>query len=265
VVADEATVIADLTDRVAVITGAGGGIGAALAQRFASEGALLVLADVDEEAMARTATTLRRNFDTTVLTVPTDVADADAVDLLAAATIERFGRVDVVCNNAGVVAGGPTWSISLEHWRHVIDVDLWGVINGVRSFVPLLLTQPEPTHVVNVGSMAGVVPYAGIAPYVVAKHGVVALSEVLARDLSEVGARVGVSVVCPGYVPSYLGLQDRSGEIPAPKPGAPSADDVASAVRDAIATDRFYVFTHDGSEREVRSHAKSITDGAEDD
>ncbi|MET0476024.1 MAG: SDR family NAD(P)-dependent oxidoreductase [Mycobacterium sp.] len=254
--------IADLTDRVAVVTGAGGGIGAALAQRFASEGAHLVLADVDEEAMARTATALRRNFDAAVLVVPTDVADADAVDLLAAATIERFGRVDVVCNNAGVVAGGPAWSISLEDWRRVVDIDLWGVVNGVRSFVPILLTQPEPTHVVNVASMAGVVPYAGIAPYVVAKHGVVALSEVLVRDLKEVDATVGVSVICPGYVPSYLGLQDRSGEIPAPQPGAPSADDVASAVRDAIATDRFYVFTHDGSQREVRSHAGTVTDGA---
>jgi NAD(P)-dependent dehydrogenase (short-subunit alcohol dehydrogenase family) len=256
-----AVVITELAGTVAVVTGAGGGIGAALARQFASEGAQLVLADVDEHAMSRTATNLRRNYDATVHTVHIDVTDAEAVDLLAAATIERFGRVDVVCNNAGIVAGGPVWTISLDDWRRVIDVDLWGVINGIRSFVPILLDQPGPTHVVNVASMAGVVPYAGIAPYVVAKHGVVALSEVLARDLAEADAAVGVSVICPGYVPSYLGLQDRSGEIPAPAPGTPSADDVASAVRDAIATDRFYVFTHRGSEREVRSHVDAITNG----
>jgi NAD(P)-dependent dehydrogenase (short-subunit alcohol dehydrogenase family) len=254
-------VITDLTDRVAVITGAGGGIGAALARRFASEGAQLVLADLDQDAMDRTATDLRRNYDADVLAMRTDVSDADAVDLLAAATVERFGRVDLVCNNAGVVAGGPAWSISLEDWRRVVDVDLWGVVNGVRSFVPILLTQPGPTHVVNVASMAGVVPYAGIAPYVVAKHGVVALSEVLVRDLREADANVGVSVICPGYVPSYLGLRDRSGDIPAPEPGAPSADDVASAVRSAIATDRFYVFTHDESAHEVRKHVSAVTDG----
>jgi NAD(P)-dependent dehydrogenase (short-subunit alcohol dehydrogenase family) len=256
-----AFVITELAGTVAVVTGAGGGIGAALARQFACEGAQLVLADNDEDAMSRTATDLRRNYDATVHTVPTDVTDADEVDLLAAATVERFGRVDVVCNNAGVVAGGPAWNISLEDWRRVVDVDLWGVVNGVRSFVPILLTQPGPTHVVNVASMAGVVPYAGIAPYVVAKHGVVALSEVLARDLEEVDANVGVSVVCPGYVPSYLGLQDRSGDIPDPQPGAPSADDVASAVRNAIANDRFYVFTHRGSEREVRSHVDALTNG----
>jgi NAD(P)-dependent dehydrogenase (short-subunit alcohol dehydrogenase family) len=255
-------VITELAGTVAVVTGAGGGIGAALARKFASDGAQLVLADIDKEAMSRTATNLRRNFDATVLSVSTDVTDPDAVDLLAAATLERFGRVDVVCNNAGVVAGGPAWSISLEDWRRVVDVDLWGVVNGVRSFVPILLTQPGPTHVVNVASMAGVAPYAGIAPYVVAKHGVVALSEVLAHDLKEVHASVGVSVICPGYVPSYLGLQDRSGGIPDPEPGAPSADDVASAVRDAIATDRFYVFTHSGSEREVRSHMNAVVEGA---
>jgi NAD(P)-dependent dehydrogenase (short-subunit alcohol dehydrogenase family) len=254
-----AFVITELAGKVAVVTGAGGGIGAALARQFASEGAQLVLADNDDDAMSRTATTLRRNYDATVHSVHTDVTDPEATDLLAAATIERFGRVDVVCNNAGIVAGGPAWSISIEDWRRVIDVDLWGVVNGVRSFVPILLTQPGPTHVVNVASMAGVVPYAGIAPYVVAKHGVVALSEVLARDLAEVRAAVGVSVICPGYVPSYLGLQNRSGDIPDPQPGAPSADDVASAVRDAIATDRFYVFTHAGSEREVRSHVDAIT------
>jgi NAD(P)-dependent dehydrogenase (short-subunit alcohol dehydrogenase family) len=257
-----AFVITELAGTVAVITGAGGGIGAALARQFGSEGAQLVLADIDGDAMSRTATALRRNYDADVLTVPTDVTDPNAVDLLAAATVERFGRVDLVCNNAGVVAGGPTWSISLEDWRRVVDVDLWGVINGVRSFVPILLTQPGPTHVVNVASMAGVVPYAGIAPYVVAKHGVVALSEVLARDLKEVDATVGVSVICPGYVPSYLGLQDRSGDIPDPEPGAPSADDVASAVRDAIATDRFYVYTHTGSERDVRSHVNAVAEGA---
>lgn len=257
--------ITDLAGSVAVITGAGGGIGAALARQFASEGAQLVLADLDEEAVARTVTEVRRNYDADVLSSHTDVTDPDAVDLLAAATVERFGRVDVVCNNAGIVAGGPAWNISLEDWRRVIDVDLWGVINGVRSFVPILLEQPGPTHLVNVASMAGVVPYAGIAPYVVAKHGVVALSEVIARDLRDVHASVGVSVICPGYVPSYLGLQDRSAPIPDPKPGALSAGDVASAVRDAIATDRFYVFTHRGSEREVAAHANAVTDGTRHD
>ena len=250
--------IDDLTDRVAVITGGGGGFGAAMARNFTREGAHVVLADVDESAMARTAAALTEQSSATVLTHRTDVTDASAVDCLAQAALERFGRIDVVCNNAGVVAGGPAWAIGLEDWRRVIDVDLWGVINGIRTFVPILLTQAGPTHVVNVASMAGVTSMAGIAPYVVAKHGVVALSEVLVKDLDIAGASVGVSVLCPGYVPTHLGLPDKSFPVPEAEPGAPTVDDVAAAVRAAMAVDRFYVFTHQGSKHEVQSRLEAI-------
>jgi NAD(P)-dependent dehydrogenase (short-subunit alcohol dehydrogenase family) len=196
-----------------------------------------------------------------VLTVTTDVADAASVRALAAAALERFGRVDVVCNNAGVLAMGPAWSFDAADWRRVIDVNLLGVVHGITAFVPTLIEQGRPAHVVNTASMAGVTAVGGIAPYVATKHGVVALSEVLAMDLATAGAdHVGVSVLCPGYVPSRLGRPaDQAVEEPAP--GQPSADDVAAVTFTAIEERRFYVFTHDGSTKPVQRRAAAIVDG----
>lgn len=241
-----------LEGRVAVVTGAASGLGEAMAHRLAAAGCALVLADVDP--LDRVADAIA-DAGGNVAVVPTDVTDPDAVDALAAAALAKFGSIGVVCNNAGIVAGGNCWEIPRSEWRRVIEVDLMGVVNGIRSFVPHLLESGG--HVVNTASMGGVVAYPMIGPYVAAKFGVVGLSEVLHHDLAAMGAPVGVSVVCPGYVPTRLGMVDRVTPPPAPAPGALSADDVAAAVIDAVLADRFYVFTHPDSTDAVarRSHA----------
>ncbi len=244
----------------AVVTGAASGIGAALAERFAAAGARVVLADVDA---ARLATTARRLADAgaDVAAVPTDVRDPSAIERLAETTIERYGGVDVVCNNAGVLAMGPIWSIDLADWRRVVDVNLWGAIHGVSAFVPLLIAQDRPSHVVNTASMAGVSSLGGIGPYVATKHAIVALSEVLAIDLAAAGAHhVGVSVLCPGYVPTHLG-RDRDEPLDAPAAGEPSVSTVADATFAAIVERRFYVFTHPGSDTRVERRHQALLDG----
>ena len=173
--------VRELRGRVAVVTGAAGGIGRGIADAFATEGMRLVVADVDGSALARQADRWR-TAGVEVEAVVTDVADADAVEALAVTTIERFGAVHLVCNNAGIIRPGRTWELPLADWERVLRVNVLGVVHGVRSFVPHLLeagARGEEGHVVNVASMAAVVPVPGIGPYNVAKHGVLALSETL--------------------------------------------------------------------------------------
>jgi NAD(P)-dependent dehydrogenase (short-subunit alcohol dehydrogenase family) len=244
-------VIASLQDKVTVVTGAASGLGEAMARRFAAEGAQVVLADVAPlDALAA---------ELGAFAVPTDVSDQASVDALAAATFEHFGQVDVVCNNAGTVTGGLCWEIPLESWRRILDVNLMGVIHGVRAFVPQLLESGG--HVVNTASMAAVGTMPHLGPYAVSKHGILALSEVLFHDLALVGADVGVSVLCPGYVPTRIGLPDRTAPVPDPAPGQVGAADVADAVLDAILTRRFYVFTHPDSLDLVTRRVDAITQG----
>ena len=166
----------DLAGRVAVVTGAASGIGRALACRFGARGMRVVVADVERTPLDETAELVRAGGGD-VLVVPTDVSDAAAVDALADATAARFGKVHVVCNNAGVFAGGTTWEASLAEYAWVLGVNVWGVIHGIRTFVPRLLAQREPGHVVNTASMAALTsgPYAG--PYAMTKQAVLALSE----------------------------------------------------------------------------------------
>lgn len=250
----------DWPNAVAVVTGAASGIGAALARRFAAAGSRVVLADLDEQRLATTS----RELDATgadVLAVPTDVGDAGSVAALASTTLEQFGRVDVVCNNAGVLAMGPVWSVDLADWRRVVEVNVWGVVHGINAFVPILIDQGRQAHVVNTASLAGVSSFGGIGPYVATKHAVVAVSEVLAIDLATAGAdHVGVSVLCPGYVPSRLGRNPED-PIEAPALGEPSADTVAEITFGAIDERRFYVFTHDGSRGKVEQRSAAILDG----
>ncbi len=235
----------EFTGRVAVVTGAGRGIGLALAGAMAQRDMRVVLSDVEAARPAEVAESLR-DGGAEVVGVVCDVREPDRVDALATETLERFGRVDLLCNNAGVVAGGKAWEISLDDWHRVLAVNLWGAIHGIRSFVPRLLENADGGHVVNVASMAAVVPWPAIAPYNVSKHGLLALSETLLGDLRAAGSTVGVSVVMPGRVATGIGLP--SGE-PAPdfedqpEPGILRAETVAEQIMAAVEDDRLYVFT----------------------
>jgi NAD(P)-dependent dehydrogenase (short-subunit alcohol dehydrogenase family) len=184
-------------DRVALVTGGGGGIGAALAGAFAARGARLVLADVDPEALERTAAALSA-AGTEVLAVRTDVGELAQVRALAAAACDRFGAVHVVCNNAGVALFGEMADATHADWEYTMRVNFWGVVHGVETFVPRLLAQGQGGHVVNTASMAGLVGMEWLGIYCASKFAVVGLSEALCRELRPRG--IGVSVLCPMIV-----------------------------------------------------------------
>jgi NADP-dependent 3-hydroxy acid dehydrogenase YdfG len=218
--------------QVAVVTGAVSGIGLALAREFSGRGLAVVLADVRGDAVRAACARLG---DAPTLAVETDVRDPEAVHELADRSLDRFGRVDVVCNNAGMaVPQVPSWEQSLEDWRWALDVMLLGVVHGIRSFVPHLVARGSG-HVLNTASMAGLMPLAGMAPYAAAKHAVVGLTETLAEELA--GTGVGATVLCPGYVPTELATSTRENRPPSAggaagrAAGAPPGDDAASAPR----------------------------------
>lgn len=186
--------------KVAVITGGASGLGLAMAQRFADAGMNIVIGDIEAEPLAMAEAAIAAKG-VKVLAQRTDVARADEVEALAESAYRRFDAVHVLCNNAGVGgSAGNMWELSQEDWRWVIDVDLWSVIHGVRSFVPRMIASGEQGHVVNTASVAGLVSGAVGGPYTVAKFGVVALSEQLYFELGRAGHEIGVSVLCPGFV-----------------------------------------------------------------
>jgi NAD(P)-dependent dehydrogenase (short-subunit alcohol dehydrogenase family) len=237
-----------LEGRTAVVTGAASGIGLAIVETLVAEGMQVVMADVDEDCLDAEAARLRSGGDhAEVHTVAVDVRDPDAVDRLAEAAVERFGRLHVAVNNAGIVATGTTWELPLEVWHRVVDVDLWGVIHGIRSFVPRILASGEAGHVVNTASMAAVRPMARLGPYTVAKHGVLGLSDVLRAELEAIGAPVGVSVVMPGMI--------RTSMNPI---GTVEPSTVAANVVDAIRRNRAYVFTDDHATTDVDERLRAI-------
>lgn len=246
--------------KVAVVTGAASGIGLALAHRFATAGMHVVLADVDDPGLEAAAAEVgAHGVDT--LTVHTDVSDEAAVQALAAATVERFGAAHVVCNNAGIAARGDAWFGPLSTWEWTIGVNLWGVIHGVRAFLPVLI-ESGGGHVVNTASMAGLMPGA-TAPYDATKHAVVALSEDLYLNMQMAGHPIGVSVLCPGWVRTGIATAERNfpselGEAPAAAPGTEFVFDmlkriidegtppavIADLVADAVGQDRFWILPH---------------------
>jgi NAD(P)-dependent dehydrogenase (short-subunit alcohol dehydrogenase family) len=264
--------VEQLTDKVAVVTGAGSGIGLALAARFAQEGMRVVLADIDEERLEAARAGLAA-AGATVLAVPADVAQPAHVDALAAQAVAAYGAVHVVCNNAGVSGpAGPVWEISPDDWRWILDINLVGVINGIRAFVPHLIEQGQG-HVVNTASVAGLAT-AMAGAYSVTKHAVVGLSEALHHQLTWIGSEVGVSVLCPGWVRTDILASRRFPRQPtaaeqavqeatrqAIESGIDPAE-VAGHVVAAIREERFYVITHpEMTEPAVRQRAKDILDG----
>jgi NAD(P)-dependent dehydrogenase (short-subunit alcohol dehydrogenase family) len=241
--------VRELSDRVAVVTGAASGIGLAIAEAFVAEGMRVVMADIDEDALMTHAVRLGARAHAVVA----DVRDPDAVDRAGCAAVERFGALHVAVNNAGIVNGGNSWELPLYEWHRVIDVNLWGVIHGVRSFVPLILASGGEGHVVNTASMAAVLPLGRLGPYTVAKHGILGLSDVLRAELDELGAPVGVSVVMPGMI--------RTGMNPI---GTVEAATVATNVVDAIRHDRHYVFTDDQASAAVETRLQAIVSARRD-
>lgn len=247
-----------LTDKVGIVTGAASGIGRAVADAFAAEGMHVVLADIEAEPLAAAVEALRSRGHRAI-GVPTDVSSLEAIQHLAAAAIDEFGRIDVVHNNAGVVTAGLIEEISLAAWRWVIDVDLWSVIYGAMVFAPILKRQGSG-HIVNTASTAGLQANHGIGPYNVAKFGVVALSETLRIECE--GTGVGVSVLCPGAIDTQIVAAERNRPTDVPGSTGPTAERftanstamlgsrglppsaVGAMVVDAVKTDRFWVLTH---------------------
>ena len=255
--------IEDFSGRVAVVTGAASGIGYGLAERAARSGMRLVMADIDPAALAAAASTLAET--TKVVTRATDVSRAEEVSALAGEAYEAFGAVHLLCQNAGIAGGGVSWEATEDDWRWVIDVDLWSVIHGHRAFIPPMLAQGEPAHIVNTASMAGLMTGPGMGPYSVAKYGVVAASETVRAELAALDAPVGMSVLCPGFVRTQIDTSDRNrqgrygdraalSEAPemvqrreevrqALAAGMPAAE-VAEHVFAAVAAGRFWILTH---------------------
>ena len=255
----------DLRGRVAVVTGGASGIGRALADRFAAEGMKLALADVEGPALERAEAELRAGG-ADVLALRTDVSKEAEVQALAAAVFQRFGAVHLLCNNAGVGSGGRVWELTTADWEWVLGVNLWGVIHGIRAFVPAMLRTGEEGHVVNTASLAGLISAPYVAPYHASKHAVVTLSESLHYELAAIGAKVKVSVLCPGYVATRIAESTRNrppalGAAVESQGGRPEAAAMSQAIRRrvssglspaevaaqvlrAIHEERFWIFTH---------------------
>ncbi|MGY3528245.1 MULTISPECIES: SDR family NAD(P)-dependent oxidoreductase [Bradyrhizobium] len=266
----------ELAGKAAFVTGAASGIGLAMATAFAREGMKVMLADIETGALDKSVDALRAGG-ADVHGVVCDVADPASLDRAAEASFRAFGNVHVVCNNAGVAAGGGIDPISVDDWRWVIDVNLMGVVHGVRSFLPHIRAHGEGGHIVNTASMAGMNAGLGVSPYSATKFAVVSLSEGLSAQLAPLG--IGVSVLCPSYVRTRIGESGRNrpaqyGPARQLAPDSPAAAlvaeiarrleagldpaSVAARVMRAIHDDQLYVFTHPGMRAEVEDRFAAI-------
>ena len=252
----------NLAGKTAFVTGGASGIGLALGRAFAEAGMKVMLADVEADALADAVKTLH-NVGPDVRGVVCDVADPASVERAAKTSYDAFENVHVVCNNAGVAAGGGIDDISIDSWKWVLDVNLMGVLHGIRTFLPHIRAHGEGGHFVNTASMAGMMSGMGFSPYTASKFAVVAMSEGLAPQLKPLG--IGVSVLCPGFVRTRIGESGRNrpqhyGPANAYDPDGPAAamvamiaeliksgldpSEVAARVLSAIRQDELYIFTH---------------------
>ncbi|WP_076860563.1 SDR family NAD(P)-dependent oxidoreductase [Bradyrhizobium mercantei] len=266
----------ELAGKAAFVTGAASGIGLAMATAFAREGMKVMLADIEAGALDKAVATLRATG-ANVQGVVCDVADPASVDGAAHASFLAFGKIHVVCNNAGVAAGGGIDQISVDDWRWVVDVNLMGVVHGIRSFLPHIRQHKEGGHFVNTASMAGMNAGLGLSPYAATKFAVVAISEGLSQQLKPLG--IGVSVLCPSFVRTRIGESGRNrpehyGPPRQHAPDSPAAAliaeiarrleagldpaSVAARVLAAIRQDQLYIFTHSGMRAEVEDRFSAI-------
>ena len=268
--------LSSLADRVAVVTGASSGIGRELAIECARQGMRVMLADVDERGLEEAVQALGGGD--RVRYAQCDVSDSESVERLAASTYEAFHECHLLLNNAGVGVVGPTWTTTLHEWQWVMGVNLMGVVHGVRAFVPRMLKQAGPAHVVNTSSAAGLVVSAGSSVYCASKHAVVALSECLHQELRAQQAQIGVSVLCPAYVrtgivdsgrnrpaslsesnPLAQGYEERLKE--AVTAGRLTAKDIARVTIDAVKAGTFYILPHPTIKKAVEMRMNDILEG----
>ena len=262
-----------LTNKVAVITGGASGIGFATARRLASRGVRLVLADIEESALDRAVAELSTTG-TAVEGVVCDVGNLDAVQNLAHTAFEKMGAVHIVFHNAGVAVGGPIAEMQHSDWEWTLRVNLWGPIHGVEVFTQRMIAQGQGGHMLFTASFAGLVPNVGLGPYCVSKYGVVALAEVLRRELR--AHDIGVSVLCPMRVATNIGHSERNrpDELGGPEASPPvldqgednqnlagrvlNVDDVAAQVVAAIIANRLYILPHEESRTPIRRRFERI-------
>ena len=270
--------------KVAVITGAGSGLGRAFADKAATLKMKLVLADIRDEPLQQAASELRATG-AEVVALAGDVAKAEHIEALAKLASDRFGAVHCLFNNAGVGSGGLIWENTLKDWEWVLNVNLWGVIHGVRTFTPLMLeaAKKDPAyegHIVSVASIAGLIAPALMGAYNVSKHAVVAHSESLYHDLATVEPRIGVSVLCPGFTPTGISKSHVSRPADMQNSDAPTASmvaaqamvhkavssgrltaaDVANVTFEAIAEGQFYILSHPGFMKLVKARLEDIAE-----
>jgi NAD(P)-dependent dehydrogenase (short-subunit alcohol dehydrogenase family) len=265
----------DFRGKTAVVTGAARGIGLAIAGQCVAEGMNVVLADIDTAALADAEAQLRQTRGE-VLAVRTDVAAAASVQALARATMDRFGEVTLLFNNAGVAAAGDhgeLWRTSHQDWHRLVDVNLWGVIHGCTSFLPLMVEQSTPSRIVNMASIAGLLAPPPIAIYAMTKHAIIGLSESLAAQLEDSADHVRVCVVCPGFVRTGLAEQraqaqgqtspdaDKRTWFERKVAEGTDPDELACKIFAGIRQDRLFIFPHTEYREAVAQRFRRILDG----